>query len=95
MSVLVPTLLTRKRLRNGRIARGDASTPRVPQNLLLRALAAAVAGTVVIGGLAVFVLSSLGQGPLALGSVIALKTGYGARVVALVTPWALRAALAD
>jgi hypothetical protein len=95
MSVLVPTALTRRRIRTGTLAaRGEAPSP-LPRNLLLRALLMALAATILLGGTATALLAAIRVGPLTFGAVLPLKIVYGALVALAVTPPALRAALLD
>ena len=94
MSALVPSLLTRRRVAAGAIhARGTPSP--LPRNLLLRALLLALLATILLGGGATIILAFLLSGPVAFGILLPFKIAYGALVSALVTPLALRAALAD
>ncbi|SFK40055.1 hypothetical protein [Caulobacter sp. UNC279MFTsu5.1] len=92
MSVLVPSLIARARLRAGRLT---AAPPlwvgRWP--LWARALGLAVPAAIGLGGLAMAAASL--AGPLSLPALLAFKTLYGAVLAAVVTPWALRATLAE
>lgn len=94
MSVLVPTALTRKRVRAGTIERSPADS-RLPSNIFLRALLIAVSATVVLGGMGVALLAVLGINTIPFGMLFPAKIAYGAAVSLIVTPIALRAALAD
>lgn len=94
MSALVPSLLTRRRIAAGAIHARGAPAP-LPRNLLLRALLLASLATILLGGGATLILAFLLSGPVAFGALLPLKIAYGALVSALVTPLALRAALAD
>jgi hypothetical protein len=96
MSVLVPTALTRKRLREGRIA-GYASTraTRWPRSIWARALLIAAALTVMLGGAAVWILSASWNGPLPYWRAFPLKLLYGALVALIATPLGLRIALSE
>jgi hypothetical protein len=95
MSVLVPTALTRRRIGGGTLATGGEARPRLPRNLLLRALLMALAAMILLGGTATALLAAAWSGPLNFGAVLPLKIGYGALVALAVTPPALRAALGD
>jgi hypothetical protein len=95
MSVLVPTALTRRRIKAGALAEGRGPPPRLPRNPLVRAVLIATAATCVLGGAATALLAASWSGPLAFGAVLPLKIVYGAAVALLITPYALRAALAD
>lgn len=95
MSVLVPTILTRKRLRSGKLGRAEGVSSRLPRNLWLRSLLLAVAATVLIAGTMIALLAALWSGPIAYGDLFLLKVLYGGVVALLVTPIALVATLAD
>jgi hypothetical protein len=96
MSVLVPTALTRKRLREGRIV-GYASTrsTRWPSNMWVRALLVAAALTAMLGGAASWILSISWNGPLPYWRAFPLKLLYGALVALIATPLGLRIALSE
>jgi hypothetical protein len=95
MSVLVPTALTRRRIRAGALARGRGAPSRLPGNLLVRALLVALAATILLGGAATALLAAASSGPLTFATVLPLKIAYGAFVALAVTPLALRAAFLD
>jgi hypothetical protein len=95
MSALMPTLLTRKRRRQGRPLHLAGAPPALPRNLLLRALVFAVATVVVAGGVAVLLLALFGPHTYSLDAVFVLKTGYGAAVAVVVTLIALSAVLRE
>lgn len=95
MSVLVPTVLTRRRVRSGALAPGNGAPSRLPDNLLLRAALVALAATIVLGGAATALLAATWTGPLTFSAALLLKIIYGALVALAVTPPALRAALRD
>lgn len=94
-SVLVPTLLARKRVRAGAVQQLVPMRAALPPNVLLRALLVALVVTVVLAWLAISMAAALVQGPQPFLPVLALKVGYGALVALIVTPFALRHALAD
>ena len=94
MSVVVPTLLTRKRLNNEKIKRLDGADW-FPAKLFVRAPLIAVTATLVLGG----GLYVLGRDDLpqtaTFSTLLSIKLVYGAVVALLVTPMALIAALRD
>lgn len=94
MSVLVPTVLTRRRVRSGALPHGE-SFFRLPRNLFVRALLVAALATALLGGAAAALLALLWSGPMGFAAGLPLKVAYGALIALLVTPPALRAALAD
>ena len=94
-SVLVPTLLTRRRMRAGVVKPLAGHSLGLPRNVLARALLIGAAATVLLGGSAVGLSSALVRDPVPFATVLCLKVGYGAAVGALVTWVALRQALAD
>jgi hypothetical protein len=94
MSVVVPTLLTRRRLKAAKLQPAMGRV-RLPSRLIIRAPFVAVIATVVLGG-AAFLLS-MGLLPLSVSfsKLVAIKLIYGAFVALAVTPVGLRAALRD
>ena len=76
MGTLVPTLLTRKRLRTGAVQPLDNGSSRPSRNVFLRALlvAAVVAAT---AGLLHFVLLPLGPATWGFGAALGYKALYG------------------
>jgi hypothetical protein len=94
MSILVPTLLTRRRLAAGKLAPA-AGRPWAPARLVIRAPVGALAATVVVGGGALLASLWGAPGSLAFGHLLVLKLVYGALVAGLVTPLGLAAALRD
>jgi hypothetical protein len=95
MSVLVPTALTRRRIRTGALQPGNGPPSRLPRFLLARALLVALLATFILGGAAIALLTATWAAPLAFAAVLPLKIIYGAFVALLVTPLALRAAVVD
>lgn len=95
MSALMPTLLTRRRRRQGKPLRLAGTPPVLPRNVVLRALLFAVTTVVVAGGMAVLLLALFGPRLYSFDGVIALKTGYGAVVAVVVTLMALSAVLRE
>lgn len=99
MSTLVPGVLTVRRLRRGALApdalRDGALAARLPANLLLRALVLAL--LTALGAMAILALAGfLAGAPGVVNWSLALcgKVLLGALLAVLVTPFALRAALA-
>lgn len=93
MSVLVPTALTRRRIRAG-VLRPDSGPPsRLPRHLFVRGLFVSVVATVVLGGAATALLAASWSGPVGFAAVLPLKILYGAGVALIVTPLALKAAM--
>jgi hypothetical protein len=93
MSSLVPTLLTRRRVRAGVIP-GREGRRGLPAQALLRALMFACC-TAGIGGLLTAVILSFGPMDWPFATVAAAKTTYGALLGGGVAALATRAALAD
>jgi len=94
MGSLVPTLLTRSRLKRGKITAMAASSKQgLPENPFVRALAIAMASTVAGSMIAIILLSILMSGPLPVFPVYAIKIAYGCILAAVVTPISLRRAL--
>jgi hypothetical protein len=95
MSTLVPTLLTRTRVRQSRVAALAAAPVPLPRNLLLRALLVAVIAVLLLGGAAMLLTPVFVAGPMPRDSVLVLKVIYGALISVPITLLALRCALAD
>jgi hypothetical protein len=93
MSTLVPTLLTRRRMRAASILSRKGRVWR-PHNVAVRALAVALA-VAVVAGLAHAALLPLGPPWWPFAAVLAYKTGYGALLGMAIARWAVIAALAD
>lgn len=97
-SVLVLTLTTRARLKRGRVAPltpalGPASW--LPANIVLRAITAVIAVTVIAVPLSIGALVISGADGLSFGQVLIFKILYGAALSALISPPLLMRALAD
>ncbi len=96
MSVLVPTALSRKRLREKRIVGYASPQPsRWPRSMWVRALLIAAALTVMLGGAAALILAASWSGPLLYWRAFPLKLLYGALVALIATPLGLRIALSE
>jgi hypothetical protein len=94
MSTLVPGALTARRLRAGAVGRLD-TTSRLPVALLPRSILVAVVSLVLGAGLAALALTALGLDAIPWTPALAVKLAFGAALAALITPIALRAALAS
>lgn len=97
-STLVLTLLTRARLKRGRVqpltpARGPAAW--LPANIVLRALTAAFVVTAIAAPLSIAVLKFVGADGASFGQVLVFKIVYGAALSLLISPPLLMRALAD
>lgn len=95
MTVLVPTLITRKRVARGKITPIARAAIRLPANSLLRALM--VAALVIVPGVlatAAFLIL-FGLDELTFPAAIWFKMLYGALLASIVAPIGLQAALAD
>jgi hypothetical protein len=96
MSVIVPTLITRKRLAGGRVARRESALgARLPRGVILRALLLAAVACVTLAALAVLITASFWSDEPAYTNLLLLKLAYGAAVAAIMTPIALAAALSE
>ena len=93
MSSLVPTLLTRRRVRSGAVPCREGRG-RLPSHALLRALlfACCAAG---IGGVLTAIILTFGPGEWPFAPMAMIKTAYGALLGGGVAALATRAALAD
>ena len=96
MSVIVPTILTRKRVKGGRVMRRESSmSARLPKNVILRAIMLACLACVTLAAVAVWITASFWSVEPAHSNLLLLKLAYGAAVAAILTPIALVAALSD
>ena len=95
MTTLVPTALTRRRLRQGAVPPLATGAMPLPRNLLLRALLVAVTGALVGGGLNWLLLPLLAPELWLFGPLLAFKILYGGLLALLLAPAILRRALAD
>jgi len=93
MCVVVPTIVTRRRLRSGSIARAPAVI-RLPRALLPRAVLVA-AITAGVGTLLAMLFLGTGPSKWPFLTVIVMKVAYGLLLGAIVSGVAARAALAD
>ena len=91
MSVVVPGILTRRRIARGQIA--PIAGPRPRYSLAARAIAMAMISAVAGVALHAVLLGSLTPDVWDLRHAIALKAAYGAALAAAVTPTMLRYAL--
>jgi len=92
---LVPTLITRARLRAGKITSQPYRKTFLPNNALLRAISMGI--MVGLAGYAIhfLVINAVSIESLALSTTLTYKTLYGAALSWVVTPWALKIAFAD
>ena len=95
MSVLVPTLLTRTRLRKGALHTVAQRSLHVPRNVLLRASMLALIATFAFGGMAVAVLALARFEEIDFFNLAVVKIAYGALIAIVVTPAALMVALRE
>ncbi len=94
MATLVPSAITRKRLRNGQLGPGRTRATKLPRNLFVRALLFAIAVTAAAVPAVVAILGVGAIKSLPFASVLILKVGYGALLALIVTSLALRIELA-
>lgn len=95
MSVLVPTLLTRQRIKRGVLVRSPGERPPLLANLALRVVVIAVALTVALGAIAVLILDASWTRPLGFWEAFPMKLLYGALVALIATPIGLYIALSE
>lgn len=94
MSVLVPTLLARKAVSNGKLERTGQGAG-APRSLVVRALLGAVAGLAIITGVSALLGLVTGAEAVAFGAGLALKVAAGILLPWALTPAAIRAVIAD
>ena len=95
MTTIVPTLVTRRRLRAGTVGALARPGSRLPANLALRALLVALLAAAAGLALHWLLLAAAGRAEWPFGAVLAMKIAYGAALAAICAPWLLRRALAD
>lgn len=96
MSVLVPTLIARKRIREGALSSLPSVRPARPFALLaVRVLVLAALLTVVLGATGVALLSAVWTGPVGFWQAFPYKLAYGAVVALIATPLGLSLALSE
>jgi hypothetical protein len=94
MGTLVPSALSRKALRSGKVGSRPSSL-RLPANLLLRGLVLAVPSAAIAVAGSAAVLAALGMAELPWGPALAAKLVFGAGLALVITTLALRATLAE
>lgn len=95
MSVLVPTLLTRQRLKRGVLARNPGAATRYPSSLTLRVVVIAIVLTLTLGAVGVLILDVIWTGPLRFWQAFPMKLLYGGVVASIATPIGLYIALSE
>ena len=95
MTTIVPTLITRSRLRSGSVEPLPREASILPANLAVRALAVAVAAALFGVLLNFLLLRVAGIDQLAFKPTLAWKITYGALLAFLLAPTLIRRALAD
>ena len=95
MSVLMATLLTRRRRRSAVLLPLSGPSPRLPQHAVLRALLAALFVTII--AVPILIMGLPARTPLLSGiwHLLGFNIAYAALLAILITPPALRAALRD
>ncbi len=91
------TLLTRKRLRAGKVAvllrSGAGVLPDAPANAMVRGVLFGLVVAVVVAPLSAIALYGLGLQSLPVASFIAMKVAFGALLALIISPPIIRAAL--
>jgi hypothetical protein len=95
MSILVPTLLTRQRMKRGLLTHSAGDPPRYLSRLTLRVIVIAATLTLILGAAAVLLLDVLWTGPLRFWQAFPMKLLYGAVVALIATPTGLYIALSE
>ena len=95
MSVVVPTLITRRRVRCSQVRPRTVAKRGLPVKLRLRAPLLAVIATLVLGGAMVCLASVALPDRMDFLPLLALKLAYAAVIAGVMTPIGLRSALAD
>ena len=95
MTALVPTAITRSRLRRGVIASAATEKSWLPDNMAVRASVVAVGAAIFGGGLQWLLLPLLTPAEWPFSTILGFKVIYGALLGLLIGPFVLRRALAD
>jgi hypothetical protein len=95
MSILVPTLLTRRRIRAGVLVRRTPPPPPILRHLTARIILLALFFTLTLGGIGILALALTWTGPLRFWQAFPIKLLYGAMVALIATPVGLSIALTD
>jgi hypothetical protein len=96
MDVIVPTLLTRMRIRRGRLLVGSETQQSwIPTSLLLRALLLAVAVTTTLLPCTLILMYGWGPAVWTLWGLLTSQVVLGVLVAAIVIPLAMKAAFND
>jgi hypothetical protein len=95
MSVLVPTIVTRQRMKRGLLAYGPGLPPRYLRSLTLRVIVIAVVLTLILGAAGVLALDAVWTGPVRFWQAFPLKLLYGGVVALIATPIGLYIALCE
>jgi hypothetical protein len=89
MSTLVPTWLTRRRVRAGGIGKLPQAVSRLPRNAALRALVLALASTALLGVGAMWLAPVVCKGAVLLPGLLGMKVAYGVVISVPVTWFAI------
>ena len=93
MSLLIPSILTRRRRVTGALSWHDAGRAGAPYNIFLWAGLAALLGTSLVLALSWLILPALLPVGVSFDSLLRAKAAFGALLAAAVTPWAITKAL--
>lgn len=93
--VFIPTLLTRKKIRAGKLATLPFRKTALPGNAFVRAVLMGILAAIAGGLLHLVVLSGLQIEALSISTVLVYKTLYGAALSMIVTPIALHIVLQE
>jgi hypothetical protein len=94
-SMLVPTLLTRRRIKHGAVEQLLSNHKTRLSNVMPRSVAVAIVATALGTGLYALILPNLTPATWSSAWVIAFKTAYGALVGLVISRLAVRTALRD
>ena len=95
MTTIVPTALTRRRLRSGVVAPLPLGRLQLPHNLVLRGLLVALVVAVASGALHWLVLPSLSPAAWSFATLLTYKVTYGGLLALVLGPFVLRRALVE
>jgi hypothetical protein len=95
MSVVIPTIVTRKMRQAGKLPLISPPAFRLPKSAVLRGAIAGLAGCVALCLPVILLLLPFAEHSLQLPAAIAIKVLYGVAVACVFTPFSILAAMAD
>jgi hypothetical protein len=95
MATLVPSAITRKAVRNGRVSSDRPLWLKLPRRLLVRSLSVATFVSAITIPFAITAVEFASDGHLSFATILPMKVAYGACLACVVTSFAICASLSD